>query len=160
MKDLTSLIMAASALLSAQSVNATTYAPTGVHTFSGPVDFQKNSGVYNCTMKIDIDASSSSTTAVLSSAGAYSCFAVVSGQGVLTFDGTHLTLSGLTLQFYPNSPCTGSIKMLWGGNGIMPRTIQMSTPLSNSTAPSGRPCKFMGTLSQTSGPGALTITNP
>ncbi len=147
--------------MSATSAQATTYTPTGTHNFSGVVAFQKDMGVYTCTMSLDVNTSTSSATVTGWMYGHGSCFSIFDGVGTVAFDGTHLIIDGLTMQFGASSGvCNGTVKLLWGGNAATPRTINLDSPLSDSTATSGAPCKFKGTLTQTSGPGALTITNP
>ncbi|WP_337828171.1 hypothetical protein [Pseudonocardia sp. TMWB2A] len=154
-------IVASAGLLCAQTVNATTYAPAGTYVFSGQVIYQKDMSAFGCTMELTIDATSSAATATARIYDKPGCASFIDGNGTVSFDGTHLTVNGWTMQFVLSTGyCTGPVKMQWGGNGTAPRTIGLSSPMSDSTATAGAPCKFMGTLTQTSGPGALTITNP
>ena len=160
MKMLSTFVAAGALAFGAQAAIATTYSPTGAHTFSGPVQVAKDGLTYNCTLTVNVNASTSSATATASLSGGFPCGLIsVTGTGTVTYDGTHVTISGLTIDPPISSGvCTGPIKAVWGG-GTVPRTIALSIPLSNSSATSGQPCRMAGTLSQTSG-GPLTITNP
>ncbi|MGI9375654.1 MAG: hypothetical protein ACR2PC_06065 [Tsuneonella suprasediminis] len=154
-------LIGAVALCGAQPALADTYTPASTSTFSGTsVKVQKDGAEYTCTLTVNVDATAgSSATATASLSGGFPCGLIsVSGTGSVDFDGTYLTISGLTID-PPISlgVCTGPIKTVWGGNSASPRTITLSKPLSNSTATSGADCKMVGTLTQTGG-AAVSIT--
>lgn len=148
-------LLGAVALCGAQPAMADTYTPASTSTFSGPVSVQKDGATYDCTLTVNVDATAgSSATATASlAAGDWVCpLIAINGTGSVVYDGTYLTISGLTIKpVISIGECTGPIKAVWGGNSASPRTIALSSPLSDSTATAGANCKMIGTLEQTAG---------
>lgn len=172
MRKFATFLVGASALLGAQAASATTYAAAGTHVLTGPVTVQKDGSPYDCTLTVtmvvpeaapDAHGASShghSATATAQISGPIPCSLIsVSGTGSVSYDGANLTITGLIID-PPLSPglCDGPIEVEWNG-GATPRSIDLSSPLSDSSATSGLPCKMAGTISQTVG-GPLDITNP
>lgn len=182
MKRIATFIAATTAICGAQVANAQIFTPPGaVAVLSGPVTVQKDLGIYNCTLTVTVTvgpnvltnppvsdvhggvtityAHAHTATATAALSGGFPCSLIqVNNTATVTYDGTHVTLTGFNIvPPLSSGTCTGPIKVVW--NNGPPATATLSVPLSNSTATSGAPCKMAGTLTQTSGP-ALNLAFP
>lgn len=168
MKKIAAIVAAGAAVLGAHAASAQTYTPAGAYVYRGNVSVQKDLGVYNCvlTLNVTVPASGAPTATASLAPGDSICSAIaINGTGTVSYTdraaplSNRVTITGL--QIVPAisfGQCTGSITADWGGNGTVPRSIILSVPLSNSAATAGAACKMQGTLTQQSGPGNLTIT--
>lgn len=159
MNKFKAVLASAALVMGAQSAYAAGPAPSGPHVFSGPVSVQKDGLAYNCTLTVTVNVNAAGTaTATAALSGAFPCGAIaISGTGTVIGDNT---IRGFVID-PPLSAglCNGDIKFVWGGNTATPRTIGLSSPLSDMAATSGASCKMIGTLTNTS-PSPNTLTLP
>ncbi|CUS46715.1 MAG: hypothetical protein V4610_20010 [Pseudomonadota bacterium] len=143
----------------AAPASAATYSPTsGTFVFQGSVVVKKGLTL-NCTLKLTVNVTSSTTATVTPALGTPSnilCPTVTfSGTPyTVTSDGTTVTISGVVVNTITPGGCSGTISGTWGGNSATPRFISV-----NASLPGGGtsdPCTIVGTLNQVSG-SALSI---
>lgn len=168
MKKIAVIIAAGTTVFGAHIASAQTYSPAGSYVYRGNVSVQKDLGVYNCvlTLNVTVPSSGAPTATGALSAGDAICGAIaVNNTGTVSYTdrlaplSNRLTITGLEIvPAISFGKCIGPITADWGGNLPVPRTIILSVPLSNSAPTMGAACKMQGTLSQISGPGNLTIT--
>lgn len=179
MKNVSALILGASALAMTPTANAAIYQPPGTYVFSGSVTVEKDLAPLQCDLQVTIvvpddspDAhgtfphGDSATATAQFTGGDFGCTAIqVLGQADvialmagslerLRFDGWEI------IPPFSSGTCTGSITVDWfdATASASPSRMEASSPLSDSTATAGADCKIVGELEQISPSTQLQVT--
>jgi len=172
MKNITKLFLGISAVAFSQTANAAIWQPPGTYEFTGTLAVEKDLAPLQCDAKLVIvvpndapDAhgsfphGDSATVTAVFTGGDFGC-TFIQVQGTATVTGSisggqeYVTVTGWNIvPPFSSGTCTGAITAEWNDAspaGVSPTEIVLSSPLSDSTATAGAPCKMAGTLVQTS----------